>query len=200
MPDMIVPSILCCTGRKFYTLAAMMDEYEQQGVSKRIPPSAIPEGMQPALSKIFVAHPDAIIKVTAPGRTLHDLAESLLEMGLLTDIEWALLQELELPFWTGAELNPGDFVPECMLDISIALSRVASQQHADLAEEFGIQFCMGVAGYAHFQGYQLVLDNDVTELPEEYEHLRPLIEAGAVQPVHVKYSDDDGQPEETDEE
>ncbi len=186
-----VPSILMIAGRQYYKLWEYIEEAQDIGVSKRIPSKAIPEGMVPGLSKIFIAHPDAIVKVTAPDKTLEDLAHELFACETLTMAELAKLIDLDKPFWTGEELNPSDFVPESMLDISMALSKVEEPEYSHIVKEFGLQFCLGVVGYAHFEGIQVVLDKSEEDLPDDLEHLRPLVEFGYVQPVHVEYPDEE---------
>jgi len=152
---------------------------------------SIPLGMEKGLSKILCAHPDAIVKVTTEGKTLHDLAYTLLEEGFLTDEQWTKLVELDKPFWTGQELNPGDFVPAGMLDITEAFSRLTDKRQAELTKELGLVFSMGVFGYAPFGGFEVVLRHDETELPKDLEDLQPLVDMGYVDPIHVYHKDDD---------
>jgi len=195
-----VPSLLVCIGKKYYKLYEVIREYKNDGISKRSPRKSVPRGLDKCLSKIFCAHPDAIIKVTTEGQTLHDLAYTLLTEGFLTEDQWDKLVELEKPYWTGEELQAGDFVPEGMLDITEAFSRLPDKRQAELTKELGLVFCMGVFGYAPFEGFQVVLRHDETELSEDLEDLQPLVDMGYVEPVHVHYTDDtDGAPEDEDE-
>lgn len=182
------PSILVVYGRKHYKLQEMIEENEDIGVSKRLPSTAVPEGMQRGVSKILCAHPDAIVKVTAEGASLADLAYALLEEGTLTQVQWSRLVELDQPYWTGEELEPYDFVPGSMLDVAMALSR--SPNRDKHVRTYGLEFCMGVAGYAPYSGVQLVMPDGKQDLPQEYKHLEPLIDTGEVEPVYVRYEND----------
>jgi hypothetical protein len=187
----IAPSLLMCVGRKFYKLYELVQEAENYGISKRIPITAIPEGMVRGLSKLLVAHPDAIVKVTAPGCTLQDLAWSLVDLGLLTQMQFAKLVDLDVPFWTGNELKPYDFVPESMLDVAMALSMTNDEDHERLVKEFELEFCMGVVGYSFVTGIQYVTKPGEVGLPPELAHLE-----GYVDPVHIEYVDEEqGQPD-----
>jgi hypothetical protein len=187
------PSLLVCYGLQNYRLWEVIEEAEAHGISKRIPLTAIPEGMVQGASKIFAAHPHAIIKVLAPGKGLEDLAYALLEEGVLTQVQFSNLVDLEQPYWIGEELQPYDFVPESMLDIAMALSK--SEHWRDLVKAFEIEFCMGIIGYSPFSGFQYVLGKNDEGLPPELAHLD-----GYLEPVRIEYVDDEGQPEESDEE
>lgn len=188
-----VPSLLMTVGEQFYKLHEFIDEAEVAGVSKRIPIKSIPEGLQKGISKIFCAHPRAIVKVTAEGKTLQDLAYSLLEEGFIPEEQWTELVELEAPFWTGEELNAYDPVPAAMLDITYALSKLEGRKLAELEKELGLAYCMGIFGYSPFGGFQFVLGEDENDIPEGFEDVRTLASLGYVDPVRVKYFTDDGE-------
>lgn len=187
-----VPSLLMCVGEQYYKLFEFIDEAKAHGISKRIPVNTVPEGLEKGLSKIFVAHPKAIVKVTVEGKTLADLAYALLEAGVLSQEQWEALVDLEQPFWTGQELKSGDFVPERMLDITEAFSKLDSQQARQLEKELGLQFCMGIFGFSPFGGFELVLKDNEEEIPEEFAHLE-----GLVEPVHVRYIDEEEDEDDT---
>ena len=196
-----IPSLLMVAGRQHYKLHRFIDEAENYGVSKRISVQSIPEGLDQALSKIFIAHPRAIVKVTAEGKTLADLAYRLLEMGMLTQVQWAKLVDLELPYWAGEELRPFDPVPECMLDITYALSQVEDDEHRELVKEFSLEFCLGIIGWSPFQGFQLVLPHGKSELPPDLEEaIGHHVASGYLEPVHVVYTTEGGQEEDEAEE
>lgn len=184
------PSILMCAGRQDYKLHEFVFEAKAQGVSKRIPVQSVPEGLKKGLSKIFIAHPDAILKVTAEEKTLHMLAFHLFDAGLFTHEQWTKLMDLDVPYWTGEELKSDDFVPESMLDISMAFSQLPDTDKRKLQEEYGIEFCMGIIGYSPFSGFDLVLNHDEDTLPDSFAHLEGMIEDGYVRPVHVEYKED----------
>lgn len=180
-------SILSCAGRKFYRLHEFIEEAEDDGISKRIPLGSIPEGLVPGRSKIFIAHPDAIVKVNAPEKTLRHLAWELVEAGVLTQVQYMKLVDLDNPYWTGEGLNSEDFVPECMLDITFALSILSEQDlrgYNKLVREFELKFCMGVIGWSVLQGVQYIAKKDEDDLPPELQHYR-----GLVTPVRVTYTE-----------
>jgi hypothetical protein len=184
------PSLLMTVGEQFYKLHEFISEAETIGISKRIPLTAIPIDMVKAISKVFVAHPKAIVKVTAPGKTLQDLAYSLAELKYLSMVELAHLVELDRPFWTGEKLASYDFVPASMLDITVALSKTNSAECKELEKKYGLEYVMGIFGWSHFTGLQLVMAPNETELPDNLKHLQPLIDNGTIEPVHVIYRDD----------
>lgn len=186
-----VPSLLFCVGDEYYKLWEFIAEAEEIGASKRVALTAIPDGLVRGLSKMFFAHGQAIVKVTAPGKTLADLAYALLEEGIFTPVEWSKLTELDLPYWTGGELQAFDPVPECMLDITVALSKLKVKRLRELTETFGLQFCQGIIGYSPFNGFQVVLDKDEQTLPESLSVLAPLVDTGYVEMVHVVYADEE---------
>lgn len=186
------PSIIMFAGEDNYTLASFLDEAEFAGVSKRIPANSIPQGLVPGASKIFIAHPKAIVLVGADGLTLEDLAYRLLEMGFITAEQWADLVDLDMPkeAWQKMELEPFDPVPSCMLDIAYALSAVGGSRLRDLEQEFQISYIPGVIGFSHVTRLEYVLPNDVTELPSNIDPaLKNAIDASYVTPVHVHYDD-----------
>jgi len=193
------PSLLFCVGEQFYRFHEFVDEAHRIGVSKRLPANSIPEGLVVGLSKIFVAHPKAIVKVTKPGATLMDLAYAMLEDGTLNYDQYEHMVGLEDPFWTGEELNAEDHVPESMFYVAYAFSKEPAARQRQLIEEFGLQFCMGIFGFGPFGGFQVVLNKNDEELPENLQHLSHLVESGYVEPVHVVYQDGDDEQGATDE-
>jgi hypothetical protein len=185
-----VPSILMTVGRKFYKLHEYIDEASNMGISKRIPITGIPEGMVPGLSKIFLAHPDAIVKVTDPNYSLTDLAQALVDLQKLTNVQYARFVEDVQPFWTGENLQPGDYVPEQMLILTYALSLLEPPALKELVQKMGLVFCMGIFGWSYFSGFEYVLKPGEEELPKDLAHLE-----GYVEPVHVIYKNNAGELE-----
>jgi hypothetical protein len=108
-------------------------------------------------------------------------------------VEWSKLAELDLPYWTGGELQAFDPVPESMLDIAVALSKLKAKRLRELTETFGLQFCQGIIGYSPFNGFQVVLDKEEQTLPEALSELAPLVDTGYVEMVHVVYADEEEQ-------
>lgn len=190
-----VPSLLMTVGRKYYKLYQYVDEAQNIGVSKRIPITAIPDGLVKGLSKIFLAHPDAIVKVTASDKTFADLAYALYEKDYLTAVQYQKIIEDVPAYWTGEELHPNDLVPERMLDVTYALSKVPGPEHMGLGETFGLEFCMGIFGYSYYSGIEYVCKPGEDELPAELAHLD-----GYVEPVHIMYNNDSEAPYEEEDE
>jgi hypothetical protein len=185
-----VPSVLMCVGRKYYKLYQIINEAYNAGVSKRIPANTIPEGLEVGVSKIFLAHPDAIVKVNKPGCILQDLAYDLVQLEAMTQTQFMKLVDVEKPYWTGHELNAEDFVPECMLDVAIALSTLPDEDHQKMVEKYNLEFCMGIFGFSFFGGFQYVCRPNEDELPVELSHLE-----GYVEPVHVVYENESTEEE-----
>lgn len=177
------PSLLLCYGLQYYKLHELIYEAETQGLSKRVPITSIPEGMEHIKSKLFVAHPHAIVKVTEEDQTLQDLAYDLYEQGFLSEKEWNALVELEVPYWDGQELEADDFVPASMLDVAIALSKVDTRQKNKMIKKYGIEFCQGIVGYSYFTGFQYIVKEGEDGLPDELANLDGYVEA--VRPVYV---------------
>jgi len=177
----MIPSILMTVGRQYYTLAEFIDEAKEMGVSKRIAMTSIPEGLVPGISKVFIAHPDAIVKVTADGKCLADLAQEVLGEEYVSP-DFA-------PYWEQEKIQPDEVIPEHMLTLTYAFSKLPAAEREKLITEYGLVFHMGVIGYTYFDGFQFVVPDGQEELPEEAQQLRPLVESGYVQPVHVTYVD-----------
>jgi len=191
-------SILVCVGESNYSLSDVMDEYRAIGVSKRLPLTNIPSGLVKGESKILVAHPKAIVRTTVSDKDMMELAYVLYDAGYISETDYQNIVELPRPFWENEKLHSEDFVPVEMLTVTYALSTASKTNpefYRDLLSNFGLEFCMGVIGYAPFSGVQVVLKNDEDDLPEELEHLRPLVEQGYVEMVHVAYTDDEGKEE-----
>lgn len=180
-----VPSLLMCVGRQYYTVESFIREAESMGPSKRIPVKSIPEGIVPMLSKIFCACPEAILKVTNEKFTLFDLAVHLVSSGVLSQKKLDDMIELDEPYWQEKELPAESFVPEPMLDLAIAFSRLEGSDRKETMSMFGIETCMGIVGWSYIRALEYVLPDDVDQLPEELQHLE-----GYITPVHVTYTED----------
>lgn len=180
--DTTAVSILMCVGEESYSLDSFISEAYDLGVSKRIPKTAIPEGIIPGLSKLFLAHAKAIVKTTRGN--LKELAYDLFMLGEIQETAWQGLVDLDQPFWENDKLSPGDFVPLPMLTITRALSRLKENIHEDLKEKFGLVYCQGVFGYAPITSIQYVAKAGEDDLPDDLIHL-----SGYVEPVKVVYKD-----------
>lgn len=173
---MVAPSLLICYGREYYKLHEVIEEIQELGVSKRIPLTSIPKDMERGVSKIFCAHPDAIIRM--PAGNVLALATELREAGLITAQQ--LVDVIEDSAWddeTHAQ------VPVTMLPMSIALSMASNR--AELIEVYSIEFCMGIFGYVPFSGFQYVTKEGEDQLPEQLDYLK-----GYVEPVKIIYEED----------
>ena len=177
------PSALMCVGRKFYKLHEMVEEYKAMGISKRIPATSIPEGLVPLKSKLFVAHPDAIIRVTADDKTLMGLAMDLVDEGLLLPDDLTDITSVEMDFWRDDTLQSEDYVPTPMLTLAMAYSR--SEHRDQHTKMYGIETCMGVVGYAYLDRIEYVVRDGEEELPENLAHLE-----GEIDLVSYTYEED----------
>lgn len=176
------PSILMVVGKEFYQLHEMVEEYKDMGISKRIPKTSIPDGLVPMKSKLFVSHPDAIIRVTVDGKTLMDLAIDLVDEGLLSVDEFAEIVEMDTDFWLNDELPSEDLVPSPMLTLAMAYSK--SEFKAHYLGAYGVETCMGVVGYGYLNRIEYVVRDGEEELPEDLAHLE-----GEIEPVSYTYED-----------
>ena len=186
MDNKDVPSILMCVGKQYYKLSEFVDEAERDGISKRIPTTNIPQGLVPYVSKIFVAHPDSIIRTKAEGKTLSELASRLLEIGTLPYLSFIDIPEIYSPYWQNEKILSYEFVPACILDLALALDRCEDKVRDKLIEEFGIEFCMGIFGYSYIQSLVYIAKEGEEELPEKL-----VDQEGYVQPIHVVHLKDE---------
>jgi len=187
-------SLLFCVGEEHYGLDEFIVEAQRMGVSKRIPLTYIPDGLVPYESHVLLAHPQAIVRVTAEGRDLVDLAYALLEMDTIVADDIMALMDVEkekIHGWTGDNLKAEDYVPLPMLTISRAISTLPTFFKTKLEKEYGIEYMMGVFGFAPFGRIEFVLPDGVDTLPEEHKDIQAYIDAGIVTPVHVTYMEDD---------
>lgn len=181
-----VPSALSWVGEDNYTFAQAVDESMSMGVSRRINLKGIPEGFVPGVSKIFLAHPKAIIRV-ARGN-LWELLYDLMLLGYISAQVWEDLVDNEyedkLPYPT--KLEPYDFVPK---DVGLAayyVSKVTPAEYKHLDDKYKFTFSPGVFGYAPFGEFQYVLKPGESDLPKELQHLE-----GYVEPVMISYDEGD---------
>lgn len=190
-----IPSLLVYVGAEHYTVGDVLREYATDGVSKRIPLNGVIDGLIPGQSLILVAHPKAILKVTAPGLTLFNLAGDLFDDDALPGITtldelYALADDLNTEFWSYSALEPDDFIPENMLFLASALGDYPGK--SKLEDKYSIVYCGGIIGYSYFTGYQLVVPNGKEELPALWQDkLGGMIDSGTVELVHVNYVEDE---------
>lgn len=193
------PSLLMTVGRKYYRLHEIVDEVSAHGLSKRIPVNSIPEGLVPMASKVFLAHPDALVIVTAEEYTLEDLVYALFELGVFEHAQIEAFVDLDKRYWAGQPLKETDFVPEPMFWIAYALSKMSvaiPEDYARVVDKFGVQYQLAIFGYTPFGGIEVVLKDSENDLPTELDHLRPFVDDGTVEMVHVDYTSEDDDDEE----
>lgn len=181
-----VPSALSWVGEDNYTFAQAVDECMSMGVSRRINLKGIPEGFVPGVSKIFLVHPKAIIRVAFG--SLWELLYDLMLLGYISTRAWEDLianeYEDKLPYT--ARLEPYDFVPKDAGLAAYYVSKVTPAEYKYLDDKYKFTFSPGVFGYAPFGEFQYVLKPGESDLPKELQHLE-----GYVEPVKVLYDDDE---------
>jgi len=176
-----IPSVIMVVGKKYYEFHEAIAEYKELGISKRIGKKNIPEGLVPFKSKLFVAHPDAIILIGNKNYGLADLGMDLYNEGLISSYTLEDLVNLEQD-WHPEELKSEDPVPETMLYLAEAYSR--SENRAALQSNYEIETRMGVFGYAYLQRIEYVVRPGETEVPDDLAHLD-------IVPVTYTYREDD---------
>jgi len=153
--------VIMWAGEDHYTVSSFIQEAKIMGVSKRIPKTAIPEGIVPGRSKIFIKHRRAIVN-----GNLDDLLRTLDES--------LYLQHCELP--------------DNMLHLVIFLERLRESEPAiwkELVEGYKLFWTPGVIGYAYITGIQYVAYDHEEGLPDEMAHMDYLVE-----PVRIEYEED----------
>ena len=154
--------IIMWVGEEHYTVGSFIREAEQMGVSKRIPRTAIPEGIVPGQSRILIKHRKAIVH--------GDLD------GLLRKLDEAMyLSHVTLP--------------EDMITLVVFLEVLQEKEFAiwqELVEGYNLTWTSGVIGYSYITSIQYIASDDEEELPEDLQHLE-----GYVEPVKIKYEEKD---------
>ena len=174
--------ILMMVGEEHYTVQAFVEEAVSWGVSKKINPKSIPNGIVPNVSRIFVWHPRAIPVVTADGKTFKDLGMATLEGTLERPEVWEQHYSDLLSEWKPEELLlPADYVPPHIMKITYYLQALESKAYNQLDKEFGIQWQGGVIGYSYLGFIQYVCREGEDEVPEELAHIENIM------PVKIEY-------------
>jgi hypothetical protein len=176
-----IPSVIMVVGKKYYEFHEAIYEYREIGISKRIGKKNIPEGLVPFKSKLFVAHPDAIVLVGNENYGLVDLAMDLCNESLFSAMKLEDIGMLEMDMGKIHDLKAEDPVPDAMLYLAEAYSR--SENRAALQSNYEIETKMGVFGYAYLQRIEYVVRPGETEVPEDLAHLD-------IVPVHYEYEDE----------
>jgi hypothetical protein len=162
--------IIMWVGEEHYTVREFIEEAKQMGVSKRIPRTAIPEGIVPGESRIFIKHHKAIVHC-------NDL------VGLGEELGIPIEQDIE------DSLDPDTPLPENMLRLVMELDEIRSDSHElydAIAGElsYDVWYSPGVIGYSYITGLQYVAYDDEDDLPENLQHMSHLVE-----PVRVVYDE-----------
>ncbi|MCK4819727.1 hypothetical protein KA005_28430 [bacterium] len=161
--------IIMWAGEEHYTVSSFIEEAERMGVSKRIPRTAIPEGIVPGQSRILIKHRQAIVQSDR-------LDELFLIVSHLYDIlEFAL---------TNASLKELG-IPDTMLRMVMFLEDLKVDDYTawqSLVEDYNLTWTSGVIGYSYITSIQYIAYDDEEELPEDLQHLE-----GYVKPVRIEY-------------
>lgn len=151
--------IIMWAGEEHYTVSSFIKEAERMGVSKRIPRTAVPEGIVPGQSRILIKHRQAIVHSE-------------------------YLDELLLGLYTHG--MPEYSLPDDMLKVVMFLEDLRDEDHQTwkfLVEEYELTWTSGVIGYSYITSIQYVASDDEEELPEDLQHLE-----GYVEPVRIEYA------------
>lgn len=153
--------IIMWAGEEHYTVSSFIEEAERMGVSKRIPRTAIPEGIVPGQSRILIKHQKAIV---------HSESFEELLAGLYTH---------------GA---PEYSLPDDMLEIVMFLENLQDKDRSVwnfLVEEYALTWTSGVIGYSYITSIQYIAYDNEEDLPEDLQHLE-----GYVEPVRIEYEEE----------
>jgi hypothetical protein len=191
----MVTSLLTYFGQDNYSLKEAMDEVKDQGASRRIPNTMVPEGIVPGKSKLFLAHAKAIVKVTAPDCTLKDLASALFGLWMMSQDDIInIVDELDQAYWVTDKLEPFDYVPGPMLKIAYTLSSAPPEVQRQLERDLQIVYCPGIFGWSTINGLEYVVkpgeDDLPTNLAQHEGYIKP------VRPVYLDDPDDEATEEE----
>jgi len=158
------------------------DEAKRDGVSKRVPRKAIPY-IEPGRTRLALIHPKAIVRVTAEGMTLYDLAVEL-------TVEHAA------PFAPAGWIEPQveKFVEAELLCDGQSTSGLTAllrkaQKAKDLKrleEKYGIEYQAGVFGWCPLTAVHYVAQAGESEIPADLEGVQ------GIKMVQMDYSEDEG--------
>jgi len=154
--------VIMWAGEEHYTVGSFIREAEQMGVSKRIPATAIPEGIIPGQSRILIKHRQAIVQGM--------LDELVLELAYTYDLpdEYAVADGM---------LRLVMFLEDLKVSDPVAWE--------SLVEIYELTWTSGVIGYSYITSIQYVAQDFEDDLPEELSHLE-----GYVEPVRIEVTDE----------
>ena len=161
--------IIMWAGEEHYTVSFFIEEADRMGVSKRIPRTAIPEGIVPGQSRILIKHRQAIVQSDR-------LDELFLTISYLYNISEFSLSDASLK-----ELG----IPDTMLKMVMFLENLQEQDYTvwqSLVEDYNLTWTSGVIGYSYITSIQYIAYDDEEELPEDLQHLE-----GYIEPVRIEY-------------
>ena len=142
------------------------EEGRRIGVSKRISRNAIPE-IEPGVSRLALIHPKAIVRVTAEGMDLYNLAWELVtehEERKLKNITDQDMDEYITQHLICLEEN------QSMSGLTFLLREAEFAKDLErLEEKYGIEYFPGVFGWAPLTGIHYCLKDDESGLPEDLE-------------------------------
>ena len=155
--------VIMWAGEEHYTVGSFIREAERMGVSKRIPATAIPEGIVIGQSRILIKHRQAIVH----GENFD-----------------AFLLELQYGFDLAEDYLPPDGMLRLVMFLE-DLKSVSPLVWDTLVEKYNLTWTSGVIGYSYVTSIQYVAQDFEDDLPEELSHLE-----GYVEPVRVEYDDE----------
>ena len=146
-----------------YTVPAYIRESQAAGVSKRIPATAIPQGIVPGISRLFLWHMKVIPVVGVDGLSMFDLVTGLINMAKLT-VDEAKTFELNDP-WKPDDLPllPYSYVPQHILRLTCIIQDLPARQRKQFEDDFKIEWQPAVFSWCHLGKVQYVLPNDASE-------------------------------------
>jgi hypothetical protein len=155
--DKPIDIIMWC-GAEQYTVGSFIREAERMGVSKRIPRTAIPEGIVPGQSRILIKHRQAIVH-----------SERLDELFLTVSHVYNILE-----FALIDESRKGLNIPDTMLRMVMFLEDLKVSDPVTwekFVEVYGLTWSPGVIGYSYITSIQYVAYDDEKELPEDLQNI-----------------------------
>ena len=154
--------VIMWAGEEHYTVGSFIREAEQMGVSKRIPATAIPEGIVPGQSRILIKHRQAILQ-----------GENLEQFFLELQYVYQIPEE-----WT----QPEGMLFLVMFLEDLKISDPVSWESA--VEKYELTWTPGVIGYSYITSIQYITQDFEDDLPEELSHLE-----GYVEPIRMEVSE-----------
>lgn len=152
-----------------YTVPEYIAESVAYGVSKRIPLTAIPNGIVPGVSRLFLWHTKVIPLVRAEACTLFDVVSRLIDLGALTRDQATVYELGEMWRPDDGLLLPDSYVPPHILMVTCAIQKLPPADRRQLEKDFKIEWQGGIFSWTYLGLPQMVVPKDATEadLPEE---------------------------------